>query len=451
MKYRAAISLLVMALSAGVIIWFFRPDSPPSIVLITIDTLRADRVGVYGNTDGLTPRIDKLAAGGLVFDRAMAPMGITWPSHTTMLTGLYPRYHGVRSNKHRLDDDQMTVTQRLQDAGYDTASFVSFKGMHYLLGLGRGFEVVSDPGRTPGKAIRDGRETTDMALNWLDERYEQGREQPLFLWLHLFEPHGPYELTDYARQKFAASDYQGPFANGTAMDFLNRQLRPETESDLTAMRTLYDGEVALADRYVGEVLDRLSEQGVLDNSVVIFTADHGQGLGENGRMGHGPVLWTQILHVPLIVRDFRTDHPGRVDQVVGLVDIAPTISAISKTPSLAASQGRDLSQLLYGGTGPSQDYFAEVTLSEEPLGDWYSPDAVAVFSDGLKFLPRRSLDPLDPISDDPVAYSQSDRPAVLSTYVAGLYDEFVAGQALVQQASLQESDIEALRSMGYIQ
>ncbi|MDT8451106.1 MAG: sulfatase, partial [Wenzhouxiangellaceae bacterium] len=431
-------------------------ERPPDIVLVSIDTLRADRVAGYGYPEMLTPNVDAMVRQGVVFEHAVATTGTTWPSHASMLTGLYPRYHGVRSNTHALDENVRSVAELLERAGYATGSFVSFKGMHFLAGLDRGFTTASDRERSPrgAPAIRDGRETTDMALNWLDE--QAASEQPVFMWLHLFEPHGPYDPTDYSRRWMAETGYDGLLAeNGATMDLLLKQTQAIVagDRDREALNVLYDGEVLLADRYFGEILEKLDRTGRLDNAVVVFTSDHGQGLGEQERMGHGPVLWEEVLQVPLVVRDYRsTSRPRRVAETVSLADIAPTVAELALGVRLPGTQGVSLAPALAGEPIEPREILAEVALQPpDQVGDWYDPDALAVYTQGLKFVFRngsvrafevgRKAAEVRPIGGP-------DANPALAEFAGSVAEEFLAGEMATSDAELTESDIEALRSLG---
>ncbi|MCA1779354.1 MAG: sulfatase [Xanthomonadaceae bacterium] len=428
----------------------------PHIILITIDTLRADRVGVYGNNAGLTPNINRLAESGTVFDHAIAPMGTTWPTHTSMFTGLYPRYHGVRRNGHALAGGVSSVAELLSNAGFQTGSFISFRAMHHVGGLDRGFAAASDAQRPSGKTdpIRDGRDVTDLALEWLSE--QAGDAHPVMMWMHLFEPHGPYDLTAYSREWMTRTGYRGLLRDGASMELLHQRTREITGSadELEALNVLYDGEVRLADAYVGETLDRLAELEMLDRSIVIVTSDHGQALGEDGRMGHGPVLWEEVLHVPLVVRDFRRDRqPDRISQTVGLADLAPTMVDYALGLQLPGVHGRSLVGALAGQTLPEREIFAEVALKASP-GAWYDADALAVYVDGLKFVRHKqsisAYDPAGPASTDR-ALDHVDGIEALEQFVESAALEFLAGEVAPNPAELTDDDIEALRSLGYIQ
>jgi len=228
-----------------------RVTGPPNVLLLTLDTTRIDALGTYGSRGRHSPNIDRLAADGVVFENAIAPMGTTIPSHATLFTGLLPSHHQVRSNADVLDDAHAVLAARLSDHGYDTAAFVSYKSMLARAGLDRGFDTQSDPqAASPKPPTRGGDEVNRLALDWL----ARPRSKPFFLWLHYFEPHSPYRLTAYAEGQL--SDYDGPLRNG-APGLRFYQLGtgiPWSDAERRAIGILYDGEVREVDRLVGEVL-----------------------------------------------------------------------------------------------------------------------------------------------------------------------------------------------------
>jgi len=439
------------------------PETQPNVILVTIDTLRADRVGERPDAGPVMPSVVEMGRAGALFDYAVSPMGTTWPSHATMLTGLYPRYHGLRSNGHTLPEDVPVIAELLRNGGYRTASFVSFKGMHYVGGLDRGFDTISDPERPPKGVgvIRNGRETLDMALEWL-----QGLEptdEPVFLWLHLFEPHSPYDLTDYSRRWIEETGYSGMLADGADRGTLTgRRLDIVGDpAELEALNVLYDGEARLADDYFRELLDALDDRGLLEDSLVVFTSDHGDSLGEDGAIGHGPILRQEVLDVPLVIRDFRIDvPPRRIERAVGLVDLAPTIAEIALKIPLPDAQGRSLVPFIYGDpdeVGASPEYFAEVALrTPGQVGTWYHRDAIMVYSQGLEFIfhgddPARVLLPSDRAGTGSGIVPSSQVDEALASYIEDLVVSYLAGEVQPEEADLDESDIEALRALGYLQ
>ncbi|MHC4470809.1 MAG: sulfatase-like hydrolase/transferase [Planctomycetota bacterium] len=277
-------------------------EPPPSVLLVTVDTLRADALGCYGSASARTPRMDRLAAEGTRFSRAEANCPLTLPSHATILTGLLPAEHGLRDNDppHPLPPAELrdygTLAETLASEGYETAAFVSASVVAARTGLAQGFTIYDGPAEgEPGAlryAERVGGETAALAAEWI-----RSARRPFFLWVHLFDPHEPYE---------PPVAFRSGASPGT----------PEAYAD----------EVAYADRCVGTLLDALDEAGAEGQTLVVVTSDHGEGLGEHGEPTHGYLLYETTLRVPLVLR-----WPGRVaegavrEDLVGLEDVAPTI------------------------------------------------------------------------------------------------------------------------------
>lgn len=441
----ACLALLMTACSPG--------PNQPHLILVTIDCLRADRLGAYGSEQDLTPHMDGLAANGTVFARTVAPIGTTHPSHASMLTGLNPRYHGVRHNNYRLSQDMVTATERLREAGYATGAFVSYKAMLYRAQLDQGFEAVSDPERKTGEPnSRDGAEVLAMAEEWLDS---QDGDRPVFLWVHLFEPHKPYRVNEYSRE--AMKDFGGFLEDGFSVEESQKHQREILDSPrlLEGLRTLYNGEVQRADALVGRLLEHLDRAGMLSDSVVTVTSDHGQGLGHDGKLiGHGPVLEENILQVPLIIRDFRRATAARVDERVGLIDLAPTLVALGQSESLPYSQGVSLVPAMDTGRTGERSYFSEVALKKQKdMGDWYDPDAVAVYNGPFKLVVSHGESTLFDLEQDPWGRQpvSIDRHPGVAEFLRGEASIFLDTKSLANEAELDEAAIEELRSLGYIQ
>jgi arylsulfatase A-like enzyme/Tfp pilus assembly protein PilF len=295
----------------------------PNILLVTIDTFRADRVGI-----GLTPAIERLAASGLRFTQARTAVPLTLPSHTTIHTGLLPPAHGVRENGiGALLDSHQTIARLLKGAGYDTAAFVGAFVLDHRFGLSQGFDtyddqIPRDPEATDRlEAERPASAVVDRALAWLEGRTPgpkgPGRQNaapspqppaPFFLWLHLYDPHAPYTPP----QEF-----------------------------LVPGRTPYDGEIAYADAQLGRLIDRLRAAGLMEHTVVVVAGDHGEGLGEHGERTHGMLVYDSTLRVPLVI-----GAPGRTpatsDEPVSLVDVAPTVLRAAGIAPPNEMNGRDL-------------------------------------------------------------------------------------------------------------
>ncbi len=292
-----------------------------NVILITIDTLRADRLSSYGS-DVQTPHMDALAAEGVRFTSAASAVPFTLPAHSTIMTGTYPPYHGVRENVgYYLDESVPTLAEMLLGAGYSTAGFVSAFVLDRRWGIGRGFghyfddfDLRSEKQVNLGSVQRAGQETLDEAVAWLDER---PADRPFFLWLHLFDPHDPYTPPE---------PYKSSYPD-----------RP------------YEAEVAYTDSLVGSFREQLTERGLLDESLVVLTADHGEGLGDHNESFHGFFVYDSTVRVPLIVRAPFGDLGGTtVDQPVSHVDLVPTVLEALGRTAPDSIQGESLLPLMLG-------------------------------------------------------------------------------------------------------
>ncbi|MGH9456311.1 MAG: sulfatase-like hydrolase/transferase [Thermoanaerobaculia bacterium] len=281
------------------------PDVPPirkrtPIILISIDTLRADRLPAYGYGGVATPALDAFRRDAVLFERAFSHVPLTLPSHATMFTGMLPSHHGVRDNLgFALREEVPTVAEVLGRNGYATGAAVSAYVLRRESGIARGFDFFDDQVDLDPDALvlgsfqRDGGRTIEAARTWLDAR-EDG---PLFFFLHLYEPHTPWSAPEPWRSRYADP---------------------------------YDAEVAAADALAGAFLDLLRARGLYDDALVIVTSDHGEGLGDHGETEHGILLYREAIHVPLLVKFPRSARAGEtVRRTVGLADLAPTILEVA--------------------------------------------------------------------------------------------------------------------------
>jgi arylsulfatase A-like enzyme/Tfp pilus assembly protein PilF len=310
-------------LSRGVILpndgWGSRTS--PNLLLVTLDTTRADRLGPYGYSGVPTPVLDRLAAEGVVFDRAITAAPLTLPAHTSIMSGLYPPRHGVRDNGgFFVPDDTVTLAERLREQGYRTGAFVGAYVLDGRWGLNQGFDTYHDRFDlsrfdTPSLSAveRPGNEVADHALAWLGET----ATPPFFAWVHFFDPHSPYRA-------------------------------PEPYGRLYE-RQPYLGEIAFTDAQIGRIIALLEQRRLLDNTVVVVVGDHGESLGEHGEGTHGFFLYEATTRVPLIIRPARSSaSTKRVDTVVRTVDVMPTVLELLGFDSGAAVDGRSLMPLIRG-------------------------------------------------------------------------------------------------------
>ncbi|MDP8235267.1 MAG: sulfatase [Candidatus Erginobacter occultus] len=328
-----------------------RPAAPgPNIILISIDTLRADRLGCYGYRFDTTPAMDRLASRSTVFRQAITPVPRTAPSVASILTGLYPHTHGVRSNWIPLPGEFPALAELLRNRGYRTAAIVG----NYVLkrqysGFDRGFELFDDrmPARELNRDIweKSASDITASALRWLEEN----REEQFFLWLHYQDPHGPYIAPPEYGDFFARSE-EDPIPADLVPAYQLLPWIPEQNGqvDAEAYRASYDREIKYCDDAIGQLLGELTRLG-LDDTVIILVSDHGESLGEHEYFfEHGGFIYDPSSRVVLIVHLPGLAGPGEVDGQVSVLSIAPTLLELAGVPVPAEMAAPSLLPLLRG-------------------------------------------------------------------------------------------------------
>lgn len=313
---RGATGLLALAVILGLTPNCGRRQ-PPNVLLVTLDTIRADHVGCYGAIPSPTPNLDRLAQEGVLFEQAMTAIPLTLPSHATLLTGQIPSRHGVRVNgAYVLPPSAETLAEAFGRAGYQTAAFVSAFVLHRQFGLAQGFDAYDDSLVDE----RSGPLTAARTLRWLERR---DPKRPFFLWVHFFDPHTPWT--------------------------------PARAYRSLPLPSPYDQEIAAADGSLGEILDWLRGQRLLDRTLVAVVGDHGEGLGDHGEAEHGLFLYQECVHVPWVMRLPDAKPAGtRLKTLIGTVDLAPTLCELAGLPPLAAVSGVSLGGVLRGGTEPER-------------------------------------------------------------------------------------------------
>jgi arylsulfatase A-like enzyme len=332
---------------------------PQHLVLITIDTLRRDRVSTYGYHRKTTPNLDRLAERGVRADDAIAQSTMTPPSHASMLTGLRPPSHGLRRIfGQRLRADNVTLAEILSQAGFHTAAFVSGLTLRRSVGLDQGFDVYEDSFSATERERIAG-DTNHEIRTWLEGR-PPGR---CFLWVHYFDPHSSYLAPAEFRERFGAPDVSPSDLHGPV------NANPETGSPsetpvpaatLAMMSNLYDAEIAYTDAAVGELLDMLQHSGLLAKAIVVVAADHGESLGERGYyFGHWDVF-DETARIPLILAHPDGSWAGsRLTELISSIDIMPTALAWLGLEPPPGIEGRDLTPLLEGDELEVQPAYTE--------------------------------------------------------------------------------------------
>ena len=366
-RFPLAALLLVCSLPLLALSCTRQPSGPPNIVVILIDTLRADRLGVYGDGRGLTPFLDRLAARGARFANAYAASSWTMPSVASLFTSRYPTQHHVNTLEAKLSDSEVTLAETLVASGYAAAGFTANFHVSKELGYGQGFDpwATFAPTRV-GVAKLRGEVLRINSLHWLDARPASTPRPPLLLYYQYMEPHAPYEPPEPFRSRYARQYAPGADARAN-LKMVQGQLWSMPPDEIALLSSLYDGEVAAVDEEVHRLYTDLDQRHLLDNSVLVITADHGEEFGERGGMGHGFTLFNEQLRVPLIILG-----PGiaarTIDESVSLIDLAPTLVALARVAPPPSFEGRSLVPLLVGTPASPVDKPVDVVAELEPAG-----------------------------------------------------------------------------------
>jgi len=399
-------------------------DRPPNLVVITIDTLRADHLGCYGYRQIHTPNIDSFAADSVKFEHAFTPIPITLPSHTVIFTGTYPMLNGMHDfSGNRLGAQQQTLASVLKAHGYTTGAVVASAVLDSRFGLNRGFDFYYDhfdfnrlEESNLDEMERPGNVVADQALEWLSKNYQKR----FFLWMHLYDPHYPY--------------------------------RPPAPYSEEYKSHPYDGEIAFADEQVGRLLRFLKEKNLYHDTLVVLSGDHGEGLGEHGEATHGFFIYNSTLRVPLLFHLPPTTPAHQITSPVRTIDIMPTILEILKVPVPSEVQGESLLPLISGKKPdePSYYLYAETFL---PRLHFNWSELRGIENERYHFILAPKPELYD-LSKDPKELQNlyGDKKAVseeLRAKLAALIHDYTPGQELAEKTGLDPALMERLKSLGY--
>ncbi len=327
----------------------------PNILLIGVDTLRADAVGAWGRTPSLTPEIDALGKESDVFLDAFSAFNVTNPSFISIMTGLYGKNHGVYDLETPLPRTHVTLAEHLHQAGYATMAILSASHLQDVnSGLGQGFDEV-----TRATEHFAGELPVDMTIDWLAARAQPAAPKPFFIWLHLFDPHTPHTPPEPFASGYEPSAPAGLSPVATWVPFRTPGPRAFDEQVLGANKDLYDGEVAYLDRQVGRLIDFLRSRNLLDDTLVVLVADHGESLGEHGISFRHVGLHDTTTHVPMMIRWPGRRGEGRtIHGLVQSIDLFPTLLGALGLP-IPPQDGEDLKKLTGAGRTGRRAVFAE--------------------------------------------------------------------------------------------
>jgi arylsulfatase A-like enzyme/Flp pilus assembly protein TadD len=426
---RAGLAIAAGVLVAGAGLVYFlvfagrtavRRDSRLNVLLITLDTTRADRLGSYGYAKAKTPNLDSLARNGARFENVTCQVPLTLPSHCSIMTGTYPFSHGVHGNgNYELAADKLTIAEVLKERGFRTGAVVASFSVDSRFGLAQGFDVYDDdiqPGLPfkPMNSERKGEEVVKVFSSWMD----RAGGEPFFAWVHFFDPHLPYDPPSPFKEEFAAEPY--------------------------------DGEIAYMDACVGKVIEKLRGKNLLGRTLIVVAGDHGEAFGERVETGHGLFLYDDTMRVPLIFYSENRIPPGKVIRSrVRLIDVFPSIMDLLGLPKPAPVQGTSLVPTIEGRQRGDLESYIESFYPRDYFG-W--SELVGLIKDDWKYI-RAPKPELYNLKTDPGELSNSFASSgrVASSMNAQL-EELIkgsAGLAAAKGRKLTAEEEERLRSLGY--
>ncbi len=440
-----------------------RPE-PVNVLLVSIDSLRADHVGAYGYERETTPQIDRLASEGTVFANHVSTTSWTLPAHISLFTGQDISVHGVATDGFSLHPAVPTLAESLRAAGYRTAAFCSSPYMNPAFGFDRGFDLYHNIDTEkedfvdtvlPSETERDRvhRETTspritELAVGWLEDH----AREPFFLFLHFWDPHYDYDPPPPYNRLFNPG-YTGDI---DGRDYIhNERIHPGMDpEDLERIIALYDGEIAFTDYHLGMVIEKLKELDLFDRTLIVVTGDHGDEFFEHGNKGHRLTLYEEVIRVPLVIRlPGKENRAGRVETPAGIIDIAPTILDRLGVPPPGSIQGESLLPLLAGEPPPEERFL----LAE------LSPALYALRGDGVKLFHNALEDQtvvLDLNADPGETHRGEITSGPLFEHVKQEFEdrirrnrelaEEIRGGAAGEEIKFQNREIERLRALGYL-
>ena len=395
----------------------------PNVILVTIDTLRADHLGCYGYKQVKTPNLDALAADGVRFERAFTVVPVTLPSHTAIMTGTYPMLSGMHDfSGNKLSPQQPTLASVLKQAGYTTGAVVAAAVLDSRFGLNQGFDFYYDhfdfsrlEEANLDEMERPGNVVADLTLDWLSKNWQK----KFFLWMHLYDPHAPYNAPEPYNREYADHPY--------------------------------DGEIAFADAQLGRLVNFLKEKKLYDNSVIVVVGDHGESLGEHGEKTHGFFIYNATMHVPLIIHLPGNSAGRTVGDPVSTVDLMPTILHAAGLEIPQQAQGTNLlPELDAKPESKDRDLYGETFMPRIHF-DWSELRGTENTKYHFIDAPRPEL---YDVAKDPAETHNlfADKKAVaeeMRAKLAALIRQYSAGKELAEKTGLDPALMERLKSLGY--
>ena len=397
------------------------------VLLISIDTLRADHLGCYGYSRDTSPNIDTLAGQSILYSHAISSAPLTLPSHSSMLTGLTPPHHQVRDNiGYQLHQSTLTLAEMLKQNNFATGAVIAAFALDSQFGLDQGFDTYDDeiaeanPGVFKFANERDAADVTKLANQWLHKH----AQEDFFLFVHYYDPHLPYVSHE---------------------DFSFRYLFP-----WPSVRDKYDGEIAYTDHYVGRLIENLKRLKLYDSTLIILTSDHGESLGERKERGHGFFTYHNPIHVPLLVKLPGLDTSATVNEVVGLIDLVPTICKLTGIDLPARVQGQDLCARFRQKSPTRPERFIYSETLRPTIYDGQSLHTLVTNRHKYIHTTRSELYDLsrDPHEKDNIIEKHPDPAEELRSRLAASLDD--ANEPSTTKVQLDEEALARLRALGYV-
>ncbi|KKM19865.1 hypothetical protein LCGC14_1651290 [marine sediment metagenome] len=419
---RVLLLIMLVILTAGVCVWLVvqRRSSAPAIrhvVLISLDTCRADYLSCYGYARPTTPHIDALAKQGYLFSHTMTPIPMTLPAHTSMLTGTIPPHHGKHENSDvHFDPSHVTLAALLKKKGYRTGAFVGAQILNHRFGLDRGFDTYHDRFAQQGQSERRAEEVNRAAFAWLEKQ----KDNPVFLFLHYYDPHDTYDPPE-------------PFAT-------------------TFKESPYAGEIAYVDHCIGQVVAKLKSLDMYESSLIIVTGDHGEMLGEHGETTHMFFIYQSAMKVPLVYKLPGSSAADKIDDLASIIDIVPTVCDLLDIDPPAGIQGKNLAPYFSNKPPQPEDRYL---YCESLFPTKYDLNSLlGLASKQWKYIQTTRPELYD-LEEDPgeqtnLVEAQPRRARILKNRLAQILEQTVRQGEGQEDTPLDAESLRHLRSLGYV-
>ena len=442
MKHSAItkIFILVIAVILLTIGWlYFGPDAGPSkkirnVLLISMDTVRADVFSCYGFKHKTTPNIDAIAAEGILFERAYAPLSLTLPSHCSMLTGTIPPYHGVHDNNgYKLDNFNVTLAEILKDNGFVTGAIIGSIILDSKYKLDQGFDLYDDNFQDERSPIfipeRQAEETRRIACEWL----EKNQDENMFLFLHFYDPHRSYDAPEPYKNMFLSHPYP-------------------TEGSIDYLQGRYAGEVAYTDNCIKGIIDKLKQLGLYDSTLIIITSDHGEMFYQHNEVTHGYFIYEGNVRIPMVFKVPGVSTTRRIENTVGHVDIVPTVCSLLNIEGSSAFQGFDISTYLL--EDEPEDIKRHVYLESMTPTRYKANSLLGIVNDKYKYIQTTQPELYDIVNDYPESVNLVETYPKVSHLLKGrlknVLDDTITSRSKDNKMELDEETLKQLEALGYV-